>query len=117
MKFTVLTWVRDVIIIWIAKIIEITFRTILFLLPLGVFLLLIQLRSKVSKVSNLSTFTSDESVWQHVFPGFILVAVDQNLLKNKIANVHSKFQGWVSSHKYTLAFIFMVTIVCLMVLN
>ena len=117
MKLTVLNWFKDVLLIWIAKLIEITFRIILFLLPLGIYLLLIQGRGKVSKVSSLSTFTNDKSVWQHIFPGFILVAIDSDQFKNAYLKAHGDFQTWVSRHKYTLAFLFMTAIVCLMIMN
>ena len=81
MKLQVLTWLRDSLINISGRIIELLFRGILCCLPLGVYLLLIQFRSKASKVSSLSVFTTDESMWQHIFPGFILVAINPNLLK------------------------------------
>ena len=117
MKLTVLGWLKDVLLVWIAKIIEVTFRIILLCLPLWVFLLVIQGRGKVSSVSNLTNYTTDKSVWQHVFPGFILVALDSNQLKDMNSRVYSRIQSWLNRNKYTLAFLFMVTIVCLMIFN
>lgn len=117
MKLTVLSWLKDALIIWIARLIEFTFRSLLLLLPLGVYLVLIQFRSKASAVSSLSTFTSDKSAWQHIFPGFILVTIDQGLLKTVLLSNYDKFQSWLKGNKYTLALLFMIAIVCLMILN
>ena len=110
MKLQVLTWLRDSLIGLTGKTIELIFRTILFCLPLGIYILLIQFRSKASKVSNISVFTNDNSVWQHIFPGFILVAVNPNLLKESYFKFRRNFQMWVNDNKFLLFFI-MLTIV------
>lgn len=117
MKLTVLTWLRDASIIFIGRAVELIFRLILFLLPLGVYLFLIQSRAKASKVSSLQTFTNDNSCWQHIYPGFILVAVDSDLFKKKYSEVKRKFQTWISDNKYILAFLFMLLIVILLVVS
>lgn len=117
MKLTVLGWLRDVLIIWTARLIEIIFRLLLLVTPLGLYLLLIQFRSKASAISSLSTFTDDKSAWQHIFPGFILVTLDQNCFKTTLTANYGKFQGWISYNKYTLALLFMISIVCLMIFN
>lgn len=117
MKLTVLGWIKDCLIVWVARIIEVLFRIILLCLPLWVYLTIIQERGKVSSVSNLSTYTTDKSVWQHIFPGFILVAIDSNQFKAGRSKLYGSFQGWLNRNKYTLALLFMLTIVTLMVLN
>ena len=116
MKLTVLSWFKDTLITLLGRIIEVSFRIILFFLPLGLYLVLIQARDKASKVSNLSVYTSDNSVWQHIFPGFILVAINPNLFKQEYTEIKRKFQGWVSDNKYLLGFLFMTTIVVLMII-
>ena len=117
MKLTVLGWLKDVLLVWVARVIEITFRLILLCLPLWVFLLVIQGRGKASSVSNLTTFTNDKSIWQHIFPGFILVAIDPDQFKNTNLKIYTRIQSWLNRNKYTLAFLFMITVVCLMILN
>ena len=114
MKLTVLGWLRDSSISLIGRTIEIIFRIILFFLPLGAYLLLIQSRSKASKVSNISVYTNDESIWQHVFPGFILVSVDPSSFKKAYSSVKSKFQQWVNNNKYELTALFMAIVVGLL---
>ena len=114
MKLTVLTWLKDSSITLIGRTIEILFRIILFLLPLGVYLFLIQSREKASAVSSLATFTNDESRWQHIFPGFILVTIDHLSFKKGAAKVKANIQMWLSNNKYWLTALFMVIVIILL---
>lgn len=117
MKLTVLTWLRDSSINLIGRTIEFVFRTVLFLLPLGVYLLLIQMREKASATSSLTAFINDESRWQHIFPGFILITVDHQNLKRSINSVKIKAQTWISSNKYLIEVLFMIAVLTLMVVS
>ena len=110
MKLTVLTWLRDSLIEFTGKSIEIIFRIILCLMPLGVYLLLLQLREKASKVSSLSVYTADESTWQHVFPGFILIAINPNLLKESFYKFRKSTQSWINDNKFLLFFILLLVV-------
>lgn len=115
MKLTVSNWLVDFLKVALGRSIEILFRVVLCLLPLGVYMLLVQNRSKVSSISSLYAFTGDSSVWQHVFPGFMLVAVDKNMLRASCHKANNQFQEWVKANKYSLAMAFMVIVVGLMV--
>lgn len=117
MKLEVTKWVIDFVLKLLSKIIEIAFRVILFLLPMGLFLILVQFRKKISKVSNLSVYTTEHSVWQHIFPGFALVAFNPEQFRGVLLDKKSKFQLWVSDNKYILSFLFMLVIVVLMYLK
>lgn len=117
MKLTVLTWLKDSSIGIIGRGIELVFRTILCFLPLGVYMVLLQKRSKASSINVITTYTKEYSKWQHVFPGFILVAIEPEALNNYTTKVHNDFQNWIQRNKYVLALIFMVLIVGLMVLS
>lgn len=117
MKIVVLKWIVDELIPFIGRCIELLFRIILCLLPLGVYLFLIQKRNKASKVSSLTTVTTDNSVWQHVFPGFLLVAIEPTVLEDCINKKKSDFQHWVERNKYILTMIFMSIIVGLMLFS
>ena len=116
MKLTVLNWLKDSSKNLIGRSIELLFRFILCILPLGLYMILLQKRSKASKVSSLMTFTNDRSVWQHIFPGFILVAIEPDVLNNFLTNLNNSFKAWVERNKYTLAILFMATIVSILVL-
>lgn len=117
MKLTVLTWLKDSSIPFIGKIIEILFRLILLILPLGIFLYLIQSRDKASTIRTINVYTTEDSKWQHIFPGFILVAIDPNALKNSYKKTLGNIQSWISSHKYLLEALFMVIIIVLMYIS
>lgn len=117
MKLEVLKWLTDFLAEFFKQLLERLFRIVLFCLPLGVYLTLIEFRSKVSSISNISVFTNDNSVWQHIFPGFILVAVDPMLFKNEINQRHSAFQKWVERNKYTLSFLLALSIVVFMLMH
>ena len=116
MKLTVLNWLKDSSKNLIGRSIELLFRFILCILPLGLYMVLLQKRSKASKVSSLMTFTNDRSVWQHIFPGFILVAIEPDVLNNFLTNLNNSFKAWVERNKYALAILFMATIVSILIL-
>jgi hypothetical protein len=116
MKLTVLNWLKDSSKNLIGRSIELLFRFILCILPLGLYMILLQKRSKASKVSSLMTFTNDRSVWQHIFPGFILVAIEPDVLNNFLTNLNNSFKVWVERNKYALAILFMSTIVSILIL-
>ncbi len=110
MKFTVLNWLKEDLTPFVGKIIELFFRIILFLLPLGVYLLLIQYREKVSKISNISVYTNNESVWQHIYPGFALVAINPKATKRNIKRIKDNIQSVISANKYLIEVFFMLVI-------
>lgn len=110
----VIGWLLESITPVLGRLIEFLFRTILFILPLGVYLTLIQYRSKVSKISNISVFTNDESVWQHVFPGFILVSISPETFKKHIRETRRSIQNSISDNKYLIEVIFMILVLVLM---
>ena len=117
MKLTVLTWLKDASIGFIGRTVELIFRGLLLILPLGVYLWLIQSREKASAVSSLSAFTTDESRWQHVFPGFILITINHHSLKKAIEKAKTNIQTWIATNKYILGLLFMAAIVALMIIN
>ena len=117
MKLEVTKWVVDFLLGASKQCSEFLLRCLLFLLPLGVYLMLLEFRSKVSSTSNLTNYTKDESIWQHVFPGFILVAINPNLFKNDIKRINNNFQEWIKQNKYTLISLFFFLIILLMLLK
>lgn len=55
------------------------------MLPMGLFMLLMSLRTKNHKATAISTFTNEKSEFQHIFPNYILVMIEPQLLKRNIA--------------------------------
>jgi hypothetical protein len=117
MKLTVLTWLKENAIVFVGRAIELLFRSILCLLPLGVYMLILQKRKKASTINTISVYTKEYSRWQHIFPGFILVTVEPESLNTFIAEIHNNIQKWIERNKYLLAFLFMSAIVGLMLLS
>ena len=116
MKMTVLKWIADSSIGLLGRTIELLFRCVLCFLPLGIYMILLQKRSKASKVSSLQAFTNDRSIWQHVFPGFVLVAIEPDEMENFFININNNFKSCAERNKYLIALIFMSLIVGIMVL-
>lgn len=117
MKLTVLTWLKENVVVFVGRAIELLFRSILCLLPLGVYMLILQKRKKASTINTISVYTKEYSRWQHIFPGFILVTVEPESLNTFIAEIHNNIQKWIERNKYLLAFLFMSAIVGLMLLS
>ena len=117
MKLTVLAWLKDELVVYIGKLVELLFRLLLLILPMGLFLLLIQGRSKASSIRTILDSTEDNSRWQHIFPGFILVAIDPNVTKATCTRIKMNIQSWINGNKYILSFIFMALIVALMLIK
>ena len=117
MKLEVLSWIRDEFLGLLGKAVELLFRLILLLLPMGFFLFLIQSRKKASSVRTILDFTEDNSKWQHIFPGFILVAINPEALKTVYTRAKINIQSWINGNKYILSFIFMALIVALMLIK
>ena len=117
MKLTVLTWLRDELLGNLGKLIEILFRLVLLVLPMGLYLLLVQGRSKASSIRTILDSTEDNSRWQYIFPGFRLVAVDPNAAKTTYSKFKINVQSWINSNKYLLGFIFMTLVVTLMIIK
>ena len=116
MKLTVLKWIAESSIGLLGRTVELLFRVVLCILPLGVYMLLLQKRSKASKISNIMVYTNDRSIWQHVFPGFILVAIEPDEMKKFFTNLNNNFKAFVERNKYLLTLLFMASVVGLMLL-
>ena len=117
MKLTILNWIWERLVVVLGRSIEFLFRLILCVLPLGLYMLLLQERTKASSATSISVFTKENSRFQHVFPGFLLVSIDPDSLNRSISRVHSNIQEWVKRNKYILALLFMTIVVGLMVLS
>lgn len=117
MELKILKEIGKVAVPFLGRIVEFTFRVILCLLPLGVYMVILQKRVKASSTTSISVYTNETSKFQHVFPGFLLVSVNPDTLNNFLTKVHNNFQSWIQRNKYILAFLFMATIVGLMILS
>ena len=104
---TVSNWFKEYLLVFLSRVIEYSFRLLLFCLPLGIYMLILQLRSKASSVSNISVYTNDKSSWQFVFPNFILVAVNPNELKETFNKKKEELNKFIENNKYFLIILFL----------
>lgn len=117
MELTVMRWLRDFLVPLIGKTVELLFRVLLCLLPLGVYMVILQKRVKASSTRTISVYTKENSKFQHVFPGFLLVSIDPDSLSSYLAKAHNNIQNWIQRNKYIIALLFMSAIVGLMILS
>ena len=68
------------------------------LLPMGLFMLLMSLRTKNHKATAIGTFTNERSEFQHIFPNYILVIVEPNLFKKDIRDKIYKLNVFLSEY-------------------
>ena len=117
MKPIILTWIKEFIISAFKLIGEFMARVIWLMLPLGVFMLLIQMRSKASGIRSISAFTDDNSEFQAIFPGYYLVSVNPNEMKEYMVRAEGNFQRWLQDNKCILCFSLAVCVVLLMLIG
>ena len=117
MKPIILTWIKEFTLRTLKLIGEFMARVIWLMLPLGVFMLLIQMRSRASGIRSISAFTDDNSEFQAIFPGYYLVSVNPNEMKEYMAKVKGNFQKWLQNNKYILCFLLALCIVLLMLIG
>ena len=84
------------------------------MLPMGLFMLLMSLRTKNHKATAISTFTNEKSEFQHIFPNYILVVVDPQLLKRHIAKRVNEVNNFLGKY---LGMIIVGSILILLVLG
>lgn len=84
------------------------------LLPMGLFMLLMSLRTKNHKATAIGTFTNERSEFQHIFPNYILVIVEPTLLRNDINKKINAFNSFL--HRYIGMMLFGIFILVLVLL-
>ena len=84
------------------------------MLPMGLFMLLMSLRTKNHKATAISTFTNEKSEFQHIFPNYILVVVEPQLLKRHIAKRVNAVNNFIGKY---LGMIIVGSILILLVLG
>ena len=84
------------------------------MLPMGLFMLLMSLRTKNHKATAIGTFTNEKSEFQHIFPNYILVVVEPQLLRRSATKRVNEVNGFLSKY---LGMILVGTILVLLVLG
>ena len=68
------------------------------MLPMGLFMLLMSLRTKNHKATAIATFTNEKSEFQHIFPNYILVVVEPQLLRRSVTKKVNEVNGFLSKY-------------------
>ena len=84
------------------------------MLPMGLFMLLMSLSTKNHKATAIGTFTNEKSEFQHIFPNYILVVVEPQLLRRSVTKKVNEVNGFLSKY---LGMILVGTILVLLVLG
>ena len=84
------------------------------MLPMGLFMLLMSLRTKNHKATAIGTFTNEKSEFQHIFPNYILVVVEPQLLKRSVTKRVNDVNSFLGKY---LGMILVGTILVLLVLG
>ena len=84
------------------------------MLPMGLFMLLMSLRTKNHKTTAIGTFTNEKSEFQHIFPNYILVVVEPQLLRRSFTKRVNEVNGFLGKY---LGMILVGTILVLLVLG
>lgn len=84
------------------------------MLPMGLFMLLMSLRTKNHKATAIGTFTNEKSEFQHIFPNYILVVVEPQLLRRSVTKRINEVNGFLGKY---LGMILVGTILVLLVLG
>lgn len=69
---------------------ELVARTIWLLLPLGIHVFFLQMRRNVDRLPAMSTYFKEDSTWQMVYDGVVLVNTNPGAVYNKFTN----FKNW-----------------------
>ena len=84
------------------------------MLPMGLFMLLMSLRTKNHKATAIGTFTNEKSEFQHIFPNYILVVVEPQLLRRSVVKKVNEVNSFLGKY---LGMILVGTILVLLVLG
>ena len=84
------------------------------MLPMGLFMLLMSLSTKNHKATAIGTFTNEKSEFQHIFPNYILVVVEPQLLRRSVTKRINEVNGFLGKY---LGMILVGTILVLLVLG
>ena len=84
------------------------------MLPMGLFMLLMSLRTKNHKATAIGTFTNEKSEFQHIFPNYILVVVEPQLLRRSVAKRVNEINSFLGKY---LGMILVGSVLILLVLG
>lgn len=113
-KFPMLNVLLQLVIALTVGLLEKICILLYLMLPMGLFMLLMSLRTKNHKATAIGTFTNEKSEFQHIFPNYILVVVEPQLLRRSVTKRINEVNGFLGKY---LGMILVGTILVLLVLG
>ena len=113
-KFPMLNVLLQLVIALAVGLLEKICILLYLMLPMGLFMLLMSLRTKNHKATAIGTFTNEKSEFQHIFPNYILVVVEPQLLRRSVTKKVNEVNGFLGKY---LGMILVGTILVLLVLG
>ena len=113
-KFPMLNVLLQLVIALTVGLLEKVCILLYLMLPMGLFMLLMSLRTKNHKATAIGTFTNEKSEFQHIFPNYILVVVEPQLLRRSVVKRVNEVNSFLSKY---LGMILVGTILVLLVLG
>lgn len=113
-KFPMLNVLLQLVIALTVGLLEKICILLYLMLPMGLFMLLMSLRTKNHKATAIGTFTNEKSEFQHIFPNYILVVVEPQLLRRSITKKVNEVNSFLGKY---LGMILVGTILVLLVLG
>ena len=77
-------------------ILDVLVRMAYLCLPLWFFMLILQLRKNVDKVTGLTIYYSEDSTWHTIYDGVVLVNTQPGALERRLLNI----KNWFIKTKY-----------------
>ena len=114
-KFPMLNVILQLIIALTVGVVEKIFVFLYCMLPIGLFMAIMSLRDKNHKMPAISTFTSENSEFQHIFPNYILVIIEPNYFKKLMNSRIKSINTFLDKYKLIIAFMFILSIIALFV--
>ena len=113
-KFPMLNVLLQLVIALTVGLLEKICILLYLMLPMGLFMLLMSLRTKNHKATAIGTFTNEKSEFQPIFPNYILVVVEPQLLRRSVTKKVNEVNGFLGKY---LGMILVGTILVLLVLG
>ena len=113
-KFPMLNVLLQLVIALTVGLLEKICILLYLMLPMGLFMLLMSLRTKNHKATAIGTFTNEKSEFQHIFPNYILVVVEPQLLRRSVTKRINEVNSFLGKY---LGMILVGTILVLLVLG
>jgi hypothetical protein len=100
------------IVVFTTSIFEWILKILYLMTPIGLHILLLQLREKADVINVIQTFVSEDATWTMVYDGVALVNAKPGVVRGRI----KRFKSWVVSKKswwITLSIIALLTVLTL----